>query len=75
MPSWWASARAPSTASGEQQALAPSVSGSDQSLTVIADHLGAFLAGEERGDGAVDAAGHGDGERGAREGEVSLRRE
>ena len=36
MPSEWASARAPSTASGEQQALAPSVSGSAQSLTVTA---------------------------------------
>ena len=42
--------------------MAPSVSGSAQSLTVIADHLGAFLAGEQRGDGAVDAAGHGDGD-------------
>jgi hypothetical protein len=35
MPSWCARARAPSTASGEQQALAPSVSGSAQSLTVM----------------------------------------
>ena len=34
MPSEWASARAPSTASGEQQALAPSVSGSAQSFSV-----------------------------------------
>ncbi len=34
MPSECASPRAPSTASGEQQALAPSVSGSAQSLTV-----------------------------------------
>ena len=34
MPSEWATARAPSTASGEQQALAPSVSGSAQSLRV-----------------------------------------
>ena len=34
IPSECASARAPSTASGEQQALAPSVSGSAQSLTV-----------------------------------------
>ena len=60
MPSEWASARAPSTASGEQQALAPSVSGSAQSLTVTADHLRPALALEQRRDGAVDAAGHGD---------------
>ena len=62
MPSEWASARAPSTASGEQQALAPSVSGSAQSLTRDADDLRPALALEQRRDGAVDAAGHGDGD-------------
>lgn len=36
MPRSWVSERAPRTASGEQQALVPSVSGSAQSLTVTA---------------------------------------
>ena len=60
MPSEWASERAPSTASGEQQALAPSVCGSAQSFERHRDHLRPALALEQGRDGAVDAAGHGD---------------
>ena len=60
MPSECASARAPSTASGEQQALAPSVSRVGPELDRDADHLRPALARQQRGDGAVDAAGHGD---------------
>jgi hypothetical protein len=44
---------APSTASGEQQALAPSVSGSAQSFRVTLEHVRAPLAFKQGGDGAV----------------------
>ena len=60
MSSEWATARAPSTASGEQQALAPSVSGIGPELQGHAEDLGPALALEQGGDGAVDAAGHRD---------------
>ncbi len=60
MPSEWASERAPSTASGEQQALAPSVSRIGPELQRHADDLRPALLLEQGGNCAVDAAGHGD---------------
>ena len=60
MPSEWASERAPSTASGEQQALAPSVSRIGPELQRHADHLRPLLPLEQRGHGAVDPTRHRD---------------
>ena len=65
-PSECASARAPTTASGEQQLRAPSVCAVGPQLQRHRDDVGAALALEERRDGAVDPAAHRDQRRARR---------
>ena len=63
MPSEWASGAGAEHGLGRAAGLGAVGLRVGPELDRDADDLGAFLAGEQRGDGAVDAAGHGDGTR------------